>query len=187
MQFASSRADELSNRGRKTIDLKQQLTEVGANAFLKLAEAPIWVQAREVCENWKSKRERERGMAGEGEFFSATLRVGGRIKREEEAAERIHSLLFWRSHSPKCNENHQKKTRLIFNQFFFHIRQTVENNGTRKPSCEKYNTKSQKRLKILKMASSSALTKCQNKKTNSWEPTTLFAKILISTGCPNKF
>ena len=51
MQFASSRADELSNRGRETIDLKQQLTEVGANAFLKLAEAPIWEQAREVCEN----------------------------------------------------------------------------------------------------------------------------------------
>ena len=180
MQFDSSRADELSNRGRKTIDLKQQLTEVGANAFLKLAEAPIWVQAREVCENWKSKRERERHGRRRRIFlcYSSSWRQNqarGGGSREDTLSS------FLKVTFAKMQQKSPKKTRLIFNQFFHTIKQTEENNNTRKT--EHHPT----RLKILKMASSSALTTCQNKKTNSWESTTLFAKILISTGCPNKF
>ena len=180
MQFASSRADELSNRGRKTIDLKQQLTEVGANAFLKLAEAPIWVQAREVCENWKSKREREAWP--EKENFSLLLFELEAESSERRRQQRGYTLFFFEGHiRQNATKITKKKTRLIFNQFFHTIKQTEENNNTRKTENHK------RRLKILKMASSSALTKCQNKKTNSWESTTLFAKILISTGCPNKF
>ena len=57
MQFAIR---ELMNLATEAEKLSTCSNEVGANAFLKLAaaaEAPIWVQARVVCENWKSKRE----------------------------------------------------------------------------------------------------------------------------------
>ena len=130
MQFASSRADELSNRGRETIDLKQQLTEVGANAFLKLAEAPIWVQAREVCENWKSKREGEarRIFLCYSSSWRQNQARGGGGSREDTLSS------FLKVTFAKMQRKSPKKTRLIFNQFFFHIRQTVENNGTRKNS-----------------------------------------------------
>ena len=51
MQFAIR---ELMNLATEAEKLSTCSTEVGANAFLKLAaaaEAPIWVQARVVCEN----------------------------------------------------------------------------------------------------------------------------------------
>ena len=50
MQFAIR---ELMNLATEAEKLSTCSNEVGANAFLKLAaaEAPIWVQARVVCEN----------------------------------------------------------------------------------------------------------------------------------------